>query len=402
MNSQLPTSLFLKRTFVGILLVCLVALFSSRSLTPQSSPQFVYTADESTHMISAFVLNPATGGLTPCPGSPFNERLDPSALAVDPAGRFRFVANRSTSDVSAFVINQTSGALTAAPNSPYAAGMGFNPNVLTTDPFGKFLYVGNTYFHMVGASKGELDVYSIDPVTSALTPSANSLTTPAVGPSNPVGIFAHPSGKWLYVLGAQASLPESVIVQQFLIDPTTGELGGGVTYNGIEQARSLGATPTGAFIYLGERANRGGIETIAISPVNGSLNLVADLPLQPFFPNSITVDPSARYVFSTAGTYSIDPMTSTLSPNPNNSNLASNGFVPWVADRIGEFVFTGDPAGKSAVLNSFQIDSTSGLLTAAPGSPYTTSAVVQAIAVTSAVPPGFAVALVGPLAPSES
>jgi hypothetical protein len=53
MNSQLPTSLFLKRTFVGILLVCLVALFSSRSLTPQSSPQFVYTADESTHMISA-------------------------------------------------------------------------------------------------------------------------------------------------------------------------------------------------------------------------------------------------------------------------------------------------------------------------------------------------------------
>ena len=59
-------------------------------------------------MISAFVLNPTTGALTPVPGSPFNERLDPYALAVDPAGKFLFVANNSTSDVSVFAINQMS------------------------------------------------------------------------------------------------------------------------------------------------------------------------------------------------------------------------------------------------------------------------------------------------------
>ncbi len=72
-------------------------------------------------MISAFVLNPTTGALTLVPGSPFNERLDPYALAVDPAGKFLFVANNSTSDVSVFAINQTSGALTEAPNSPTLA-----------------------------------------------------------------------------------------------------------------------------------------------------------------------------------------------------------------------------------------------------------------------------------------
>ena len=109
MNAPAPTSLFPKRAFVGmLLLVCLLALFGSRPLTPQSPPQFVYTADESTHMISAFVLNPTTGALTPVPGSPFNERLDPYALAVDPAGKFLFVANNSTSDVSVFAINQMS------------------------------------------------------------------------------------------------------------------------------------------------------------------------------------------------------------------------------------------------------------------------------------------------------
>jgi 6-phosphogluconolactonase len=239
MNAPALTPLFPKRTLrlvlptsrAGVLLLCLAALFSSRPLTPQSPPpQFVYTADESTHMISAFVLNPTTGALTPVPGSPFNERLDPFALAVDPAGKFLFVANNSTSDVSVFVINQTSGALTEAPNSPYAGGMGFNPTVLTTDPSGKFLFVGNTYFHNVGGTSGEVDVYSIDPVTGALTPSARSLTTdPAFGPSTPVGIFAHPSGKWLYVMGSFMSpFDGEVVLQQYSIDPTTGELGGGV------------------------------------------------------------------------------------------------------------------------------------------------------------------------------
>ena len=384
MNAPALTPLFPKRAFVGILLVCLVALFSSRPLTPQSPPQFVYTADESTHMISAFVLNPATGALTPVAGSPFNERLDPYALAVDPAGKFLFVANNSTSDVSVFAINQTSGALTEAPNSPYAGGMGFNPTVLTTDVSGKFLFVGNTYFHNVGGSSGEVDVYSIDPVTGVLTPSPNSLTTsPAFGPSTPVGIFAHPGGKWLYVMGLTLpDQPESDVVEQYAIDPTTGELGGGVIYNGPEQARSLGATPTGAFLYVGGGKNVGGFDTVAVSPVDGSLSLVATLSLQPDFPNSITVDPSAKYLFSTAGTYSIDPMTSTLTPTQNNSNLRTSDPDPWVADRIGEFVFTGDPAQQSAILNSFQIDTTSGVLTPAPGSPYTTTAVVQAIAVT--------------------
>src|SRR6202021_2705988 len=115
MNAPAQTRLFSKRaqrlvvsaSRAGVLLLFLACLFSSRPLTPQSPPQFVYTADESTHMISAFVLNPTNGALTPAPGSPFNERLDPYALAVDPAGKFLFVANHSTSDVSALVINQT-------------------------------------------------------------------------------------------------------------------------------------------------------------------------------------------------------------------------------------------------------------------------------------------------------
>ena len=388
MNAPAQTRLFSKRaqrlvvsaSRAGVLLLFLACLFSSRPLTPQSPPQFVYTADESTHMISAFVLNPTNGALTPAPGSPFNERLDPYALAVDPAGKFLFVANHSTSDVSAFVINQTSGALTEAPGPPYDVGLGFNPTVLTTDVSGKFLYVGNTHFHDIGGSSGEIDVYSIDPVTGVLTPSPESLTSPAEIPSTPLAIFMHPSGKWLYIMSLSLGAdPESDVVEQWGINPTTGELGfgNGSIYQGPEQGRSLTGTPSGAFLFLGAGKNVGVFDTVAVSPVDGSLSEVTTLSLQPIFPDSITVDASAKYLLSSIGTYLIDPIMGTLSPTPNK--LGAN---PMVADRIGEFVFTGNPTVQGPGVYSYQIDTASGLLTPAPGSPYTTTAIVQAIAVT--------------------
>jgi len=75
-------------------------------------PQFVYTADEATQSIPGFQLNSTSGTLSSIPGSPFNERLDPFQLAVNPSGTFLFVANFSFNDVSVFRINQTNGALT--------------------------------------------------------------------------------------------------------------------------------------------------------------------------------------------------------------------------------------------------------------------------------------------------
>ena len=98
--------------------------------------------------------------------------------------------------------------------------------------------------------------------------------------------------------------------------------------------------------------------------MDGSLSEVTTLSLQPIFPDSITVDASAKYLLSSIGTYLIDPIMGTLSPTPNK--LGAN---PMVADRIGEFVFTGNPTVQGPGVYSYQIDTASGLLTPAPGSP---------------------------------
>src|ERR1700722_336867 len=162
------------------------------------APQFVYTADEST-----------TGALTAIVGSPFDERLDPFAMAVDPAGKFLFVANHSTSDVSVFLINATTGALTEAQNSPFSSGKGIKPNVLTTDPGGKFLYVANTLDSNI-TSQGEVDTYAISPVTGILTPPTAQPNGIVQIPVNPIGLIVHPSGKWIYVSGGSYAPTDSL------------------------------------------------------------------------------------------------------------------------------------------------------------------------------------------------
>ena len=112
-------------------------------LAQSTTPQFVYAAGEGSSNISAFQLNATTGALTAVPGSPFNGRSNPHALAVDPAGKFLFVADQTANNISVFAINQTSGALTEVPSSPFASGSGSSPNVLTVDATGKFLFVAN-------------------------------------------------------------------------------------------------------------------------------------------------------------------------------------------------------------------------------------------------------------------
>ena len=88
-------------------------VLSAPILAQSAAPQFVYAAGEGSSNISAFQLNTTTGALTAVPGSPFNGRSNPHALAVDPAGKFLFVANQSANNISVFAINQASGALTS-------------------------------------------------------------------------------------------------------------------------------------------------------------------------------------------------------------------------------------------------------------------------------------------------
>ncbi len=342
--------------------------FAAPAANAQSvAPQFVYTSG--TQTILAYQLNATTGALTPVPGSPFTVRLNPVALAVNPAGTFLFAAN-DDNNVSVFAINTMTGAITEVPNSPFATGLGQNPAFLATDPSGKFLYVANQVFTLSPDSDfGEIDAYAIDPVTGQLTPTPNS-TPPNIGVNvmNELsGIYVHPNGRWIYFLsGLQFNSNE---IQGFVIDPTTGDLINDIPpVFGPGQADGLTGDFGGHFLVnqFGTCVN---LETLEISPVDGSLSAGAswtaiDAPGFPscFGGHSMAVDSTGNFMAMSFGTFSVTG--GTLVPAQVNP-VTPFAFGPWVADPIGPFLFA-----LGSGLNSYSLDPVTGTLTPAPGSPY--------------------------------
>jgi Abnormal spindle-like microcephaly-assoc'd, ASPM-SPD-2-Hydin/Lactonase, 7-bladed beta-propeller len=351
-----------------LLFAILLAGLAAPTVNAQSpARQFVFTSGQQS--ISAYQLDTSNGALTAVPGSPFSVRLNPVALAVNPAGTLLFAAN-DDNNVSVYSINTMTGAIAEVPNSPFATGLGQNPVFLATDPSGKFLYVANQIFALSpGSDFGEIDAYAIDSVTGQLTPTPNS-TPPNIGASvmNELsGIYVHPNGRWIYFLsGLQFG---SNVIQGFIIDPTTGDLTGAIPpANGPGQADGLTGDFGGHFLVnqFGTCVN---LETLAISPVDGSLSIEAswtaiDAPGFPscFGGHSMAVDSSGNFMVMSFGTFTVTGGTlvpavvSPTTPFPNG---------PWLADPLGPFVFA-----LGGGLNSYSLDPLTGALAPAPGSPY--------------------------------
>jgi 6-phosphogluconolactonase (cycloisomerase 2 family) len=368
-----------------LFLAVAAAFLGASPLAAQSaSPQFVYAAGEGSPNISAFQLNTTTGALTAVPGSPFNGRSNPHALAVDPAGKFLFVANQTANNISVFAINPASGSLTEVPNSPFASGSGSSPNVLTVDATGKFLFVANNTSTLNSAA-AEIDVYQINSTTGVLTPSPNSLL-PATAlqiPTFPMGIYAHPNGKWLYLSDGTYT---ASLIQQYQIDPVSGDLTFVASVQDSENPRSLAGDPQGHFLFGGHGQLVGFIDGYTISPLDGSLTAYASFnglnaPGANVFPKHMTVDSTGTFLYTDLGHFMIPTVPGALVPiYPITLVSATNQNVPWTADLIGPFVFAADV--NPGFLDSFQINPTAGTITAAPGSPYAVTSGLRAIAVT--------------------
>ncbi len=364
------------RVAIALLAFALAPAIAPPAANAQSAPpQFVYAASSGFPLVYGFQLNTTTGALTPIPGSPFDERLSPNALAVNPAGTLLFVANGgSNNSVSVFAINTTTGALAEVPNSPFATGLGVNPKVIATDPSGKFLYVGNANGVQFDSS-GQVDAYAINPTTGELTPTPNS-TPPNIGafnvPVNPTGIYVHPNGRWIYFQGGAGGPIGgfSDTIQGYVIDPSTGDLTVPLPiYNGLGFPRSLTGDQAGTFLIDEFGQSCISMEMLAISSVDGSLTQEFDWASAGnaldvcIGGNGITVDSTGTLAVMSFGSFFVTggaivpAQVSSSSPFPSG---------PWAADRLGPFVLA-----QGTGLNSYSINSVTGVLTPAPGSPYT-------------------------------
>jgi 6-phosphogluconolactonase len=238
-------------------------------------------------------------------------------------GKFLYIPQSANKIVEGFAINRTTAGLTPIPGTPVDL-TSIGADTIATDPKGRFLFVG------VEGGSG-IAAFRIDQTTGALTPSAPPFSTPGLFSADVFTVDG--SGKFLYV-GEQ-----DTTVHGFMIDQTTGALTTmvGSPFNlGIAtpHADSTGKFLLGVAGFADEgTATDAHIHVFAIDPTTG---VPAEIAGSPF----ATTTP---------------PLDFAISPN-------------------GKFVYTfGTTSGStSAAIEGFQIDATTGALTALSGSPFTT------------------------------
>ena len=111
----------------------------------------------------------------------------PNAITFDPRGKFVYVSNALDSTVSAFVIDLSTGApsLTATPVAGLINPTDTEPVGLVVDPsLGRFLYTANYLGNSVSG-------FRLDPTSGVLTATQN---TPYPSSANPTAITAIPHG----------------------------------------------------------------------------------------------------------------------------------------------------------------------------------------------------------------
>jgi 6-phosphogluconolactonase len=107
--------------------------------------------------VSMFNIDPSRGALTPV-GSAVGAGYCADSIAIHPLGNFAYVTNEQGDTVSIYMINSATGVLT--PIGVVATGA--RPTSIVIDPSGKFAYVTNQ-------DSNSVSIYSIDDVNGSLT-----------------------------------------------------------------------------------------------------------------------------------------------------------------------------------------------------------------------------------------
>ena len=349
---------------------------SSISIDPAG--KFAYVAN-SGGGVSAYTINADNGALTQIDAMPglvgiqnYPADNNPIAVSVDPSGKFVYVANFGSNSVSAYTINAATGAITAlidvdagTPGNQSSIATGANPQYITIDPFGKFVYVANYTSNNVSA-------YRISAVSGALT----SVGTVTVG-NNPYAVTVDPFGKFAYVANNSSNN-----VSAFRINAASGALTSAGTVTAGTGPRSVTVEPTGRFAYVANTLSND-VSAFSIDSSTGALTPLVDVNAGSWGiqqsipagtnPYSVIVDPSGKFVYvANSGShnisaYSIDSATgglTTLMPTVKgrNGNIAmamSKGTT--AVTYTPKFAYVANRGSNN--ISAYSIDAVTGALT---------------------------------------
>ncbi len=407
------------RALIGLLFPVLLGFLASCGKSTSSvgsGTGFLFVTTDA-NLVSPFTISLGSGVIT-ANGKGVttgNLPLVPTAIVVAPSGKALFVANSNPGNstvppaqgnITSYTVN-ADGTLAAVNGSQ---PLGINPSDMAMDPAGHFLFVANQ--GVQSDASGTISVFSVQDTT--LTQMFQTPPGTALAAAGPVAVAVTPDAKFLYVANQF-----DATVTEYKVDQNSGALTPfGAPYAVRTTPSALAIVlfpdtknPTGEFLYV---ANTGSsnVSAFAIcdqatascnsSNVNnpdGTLTEVpasGTLPGSPFpagtGPVSIAADPTGNFLYvvdkgsNQVSEYKISTGTGALT----SSATISTGLTPvWLAVRAGtstvsatggttNFLYVANIG--SASISVYAFDSTTGLL-GVVGTPVTTQGRPSAIAV---------------------
>lgn len=360
---------------------------------PPSTTEILYASDFGND-IYAFRINQSTGALTqtasfiPIGG----ETVGDTDMAVTPSGSFLYAANDANSEINCYAIN-SSGTLTLTADSPFPVEQPTpGSSGLTVDPTGRFFYTSTT------ADFGAVAGFTIDAATGALTViSGGPFSSPGHG-GPPLEIAVDPTGRFLFASAQfdDVTLPAGYNVWGFTIDGTTGALtsmpGSPFATQGNSQPDGIKADPSGKFLYVA-LSNAGSIAAFTIDGTTGALTAIPGSPFAtaptPFTQTyELTISPSGKFLYAfnfngnTIGAFTIDSTTgvlTTVAGSPFTVSPEAEGGL--IVDPSGQFLYLTIGYGTPDAFDIFDIDQSSGVLTPNANSPVAGNQVPLGLAV---------------------
>jgi 6-phosphogluconolactonase len=262
--------------------------------------------DDESGSVSAFQIDPATGGLKLL-NSVRSGGKGPAHLTVHPNGKFVLVANYFGGSIAVLPI-LPDGSLGEATDVKKDSGT-VGPTKATNAAPGSFAFSGHdqTHAHMIEADPSgkwvlhvdlgldQILVWQFDAEKGTLTPAATPSVSlpPGDGPRH---FSFHPAGRWLYSIQEEGS---TVVLFDF--DAQTGRLTARQTisslppgYAGSNFCSEILVSADGRFVYAGNRLH----DSIGIFAIgaDGTLTYVTEEWTRGDYPRSFTFDPSGSFL----------------------------------------------------------------------------------------------------------
>jgi YVTN family beta-propeller protein len=341
---------------------------------------------ENPGQIQTFEADRVSGALSVVESTVSSGGVTPVSMAVGTDYKHLYVANQGDSTLVEFSV-AGSGALTSVTTTTMSAE-GNTPVAIAMNAQGTLLYVANKYqagctTAVAGAATcngGALAVYPVGTDGSLGSAVANgSLSYTPVG-INPTALVALASGAAVYVTTYN---PTAGLGYVYGFAATSGgaltTATGSPFLAGVKPV-GIATSSTSLYVYVTDFAQN---QLIAYSVLDGSV--LHPLINGPFKtgnqPSAITIDPRGIYIYvtneldNTVSAFVIDLSTGTPSAVVNatgsSTNATSTQPVAVIVDQgFGRYVYTANFLDNS--LSGFQINASTGALTATQSTPYPT------------------------------